>query len=351
MRPTAIVHIGTGKAGSTTIQNSLFGSKDFLQSIGILIPEYNDRHIKQKELRDIFLSKGSIDDNYRILNHFAFRIQHVKPSHFVLSSEYLYDNKDAPEGIKSILRRWSDDIKIVLYVREPVTSYISHQQQRIRAHDIISSPYRWKANYKKFIQIWRHAFGQNLSVIPFQPSEIGSNITVNLLSRFIDTTSFPIDAIADLRSNVSDSAEVTCIMQKYFRANFGNQRREFRKEADYLRKVLNSIVYTRNIGVKAQAKEYVRDILISTHRDDLNWMKENAGVSFDAVDYTFMSNAQTMADRTFEYFFDIVDVQRSKIDLLESLALHELSARTLSASTQLTALRQELKDSRNRKKR
>lgn len=319
----AIIHIGTGKAGSTTIQKSTFANRMALLERGILIPQMGGAILSQRDLADSITGQASrtVVDQVRstIENDIALH----KPQALFLSSEYLcYGRNDPPNAtaVRRFLAPWTDELEVVLYLREPVRFYVSSCQQALKATDTIIDPAAWRFGYRRLIEEWREHYGDRLTIIPFQPSSFPEGLVTNLFRRlFSDFARSPFE-LDNQRFNPSDPVEVSCLMQAYFSACYPGEPREFRDEASKLGRMLKRVAIDAGIGGKPQVKPRVAATVLSNHLEDLTWLAAEEGIEFDGLDYSAHAGEAPLEPRNGPVLMsDIVEVNPDDLTTLTAL--------------------------------
>ena len=183
-----ILHIGQGKAGSTAIQDSLFEARQDLLAHGCLYPE--TLHIKG---RHHWLSPLVMDDPMRspsVVHRMGFSVDAAKkaaldewahlskqirkssPSHLILSSEVIFRTHSQREIklAKKFLPSLSDEIRVLAYVRSPVSRYLSLVQQSLKSKKDIVQP-----SEEHVIEIFNNyeaIFGQEVEARVFERSRL-----------------------------------------------------------------------------------------------------------------------------------------------------------------------------------
>ncbi len=206
MRQTLILHIGTHKTGSTSIQNYLYYNRLWLRHLGVFYPRpINGRYFytnNHNDLRDTALSEGK------------HRSPHIHPefgSHDALLGRYIRTIKEvgrpvnilSSEGWSSHLNRYARrlapltqhfDVKVVTFMRRPDHWIEKFYAQRIaniehaetRTFDaFVAQPHieTYLYNRHRMFNWWAKAFAPNaLSVIPYEPASPG----FDLIGRFLD---------------------------------------------------------------------------------------------------------------------------------------------------------------------
>lgn len=156
---TLHLHIGSGKTGTTSIQEIFHGNREKLKNQGYLYPGPNpDHHLL------FFASKAPQNDWARtykglkqkklesVLNQYFSKLRDDLNSYYdqVISTEYLFiSNPKYIENIVNFLQGYFDEIIVYVFVRDPVEFYRSHQQQILKARSYVASPHQYKYDFKK----------------------------------------------------------------------------------------------------------------------------------------------------------------------------------------------------------
>ncbi len=211
MRQKLILHIGTHKTGSTTIQHYLYYNRLWLRKLGVFYPRpingslfYANNH---SDLRDTAQMEGRP------------RGAEIHPEfgpHDALVGRYMRQIKDAgcpvsilsAEGWSSHLNRYARrlapltqhfDVKVVAFLRRPdlwVEKFysqrianIEHRETRSFA-DFITQPHMetYLFNRNRMMNWWARSFGQEaVEVIPFEPNEPD----FDLIGHFLEACDVP----------------------------------------------------------------------------------------------------------------------------------------------------------------
>ncbi len=305
-----IVHVGQSKAGSSTLQASLKKSKSVLQHNGVCyVPAPTSL------LGTIAgVNQYSFTQKYRsTIKQLIDRAIYSKSDVVILSSEFLFGGSS--QSLRSYLQQWSDNIEIVIYIRDPLTRYISSQQQILKKTDRMSTPHEWNGGYEKIPQ-WKHEFGDACRLIPFVPERLHDGCIVkDFAYAILGWSSQEAKMLKVVNSNISERAEVTNIIQSYFRAVHPNEPRRSRRHANRLRNMLQEICTSDGLGTKSRANEHTRQILLARHADQLRILKNKYGVEFNKIFYDDIEKSKLRdISAEFDRFSDIAvvdpDVER-----------------------------------------
>lgn len=138
-----ILHIGTEKTGSTSIQDFLFNSSESLSQLGFYYP--TSLGIKNHRLLHAIVADPDyvsgpfkyykdIDDNKKSLlcsewiSAFESEFYQHQNKTWIISSEQLHSRLRSPQSVRRLsefLSRYFDSIKLVVYLRKPLSCAIS----------------------------------------------------------------------------------------------------------------------------------------------------------------------------------------------------------------------------------
>ena len=244
-----ILHIGTPKSGSTSIQQSLGKAHDALKTYNIYYPIIEPSSISPYNhiftfipifvdtIEDIFWFRRRLqpfeDKDLNVQNYRQAWIKEFntfEQDHFIISAEHLvepYFNEDAVIRIKEFVGPYFDNVTIIAYVRHYDTWIPSRIQEYIKngldsvqkeeLREIVEEflncpPYM---SYQQSLQKWIHVFGrENIVVRPFDPDVFHEG---SLLSDFFHASGLPVDdiEIPEIRSNESIGKYAVSFVQHY----------------------------------------------------------------------------------------------------------------------------------------
>src|SRR5690625_2927345 len=157
---------------------------------------------------------------------------------FIFSGEFI--STFTPDEIEAFRRELNElgitDITPVIYVRDPVSRYLSSAQQRIKASSIVPHPATYQDNALELLRNWRAAF-PNLIVRPFDRAQLHEGDVVADFLRVV-SDHFGVDLsgheIESRSSNESISAEGMVILQRYREKFYPDQNNVFRSDSSEL---------------------------------------------------------------------------------------------------------------------
>ena len=273
----AVVHIGTGKAGSTTIQDNTFAQRTALLQNGVLIPAQNGRRINQKVLFEVITGKAPRTATDEILSSIEDEIATYSPSFLFLSSEHLFEDLSAITALENFIAPWAADLQVVLYLRDPVRYYVSLCQQVVKAGHAIDDPAVWRGRYRSFVEPWRQHYGDRLTVIPFQKSAFPEGLVNNLIGQFFPEIASSIPDLDYQQHNQADPIEVSCLMQTYFRTCYPDEPREFRAFDSQIHRHLLRTAMETGIRGTPKLRPQVAATIMSNNSRDVAWLAAEEG--------------------------------------------------------------------------
>ncbi len=207
----AIIHIGTEKTGSTTIQHFLRDSRSFLQSHGVAYPltpglvdhrqlAYYAKNVYKQE--DAFIREHGLYSPERLAewktgfeNQLQRELSQLDTSvHSVIfSSEHLHSRLWGESGIqnlKQLLLPWFTEIEILVYLRRQDQVAVSGYSTKLKTGEtpgeilnLNVDPKNHYYNYYVLLNKWSAVFGRNnVQVRLFDPTSFHNN---DLISDFL----------------------------------------------------------------------------------------------------------------------------------------------------------------------
>jgi hypothetical protein len=289
MGKKALIHIGTGKTGTTSIQESLASQKRKLGGVGYPNIVGNAHHFLEVVYQQYsHLSRGHRSE----YADEAARLKHAKILHskflkrvrqnkrIIISSEFL-----GRFGKQQVLALKSDlddsgytDYKVVCYVRDPVSYYRSLLQQKLKASHHPPNPRDFKYGFREAIENHRAYYGDKVLVRAYDNALYQGDIVrdfLQLAERF-----FKVDysRVKSISANRSLSAEAMFILHRY------RELYEFEKDnistpkSNVLLQYLTQLpeIETSPIELHPGVEEVIRDRV----QDELLWLKESCGIDF-----------------------------------------------------------------------
>lgn len=226
-----LLHVGTGKTGTSSIQRSLQRAADHDHLVGVSYPA--TRATNHNELAAVYkpsdrLPRITANKQRRNPQGFARRVNGFRQELFdalatggdaIVSAEYLagFEVEQAEAFRQDLAAAGVNEIRVVLYVREPASYYLSYVQQRLKASHQFSPPRRFAYQFSKALKTWR-TIDPDLVVRPFVRDQLHEqNVVADLLreaARFFGHA-VATDDFEYLGANESISAEGMVLLQRY----------------------------------------------------------------------------------------------------------------------------------------
>ena len=236
-----IIHIGSGKAGSSSIQDTLGGAKELLLRNGINFPKFpGNNHILTfppvfmddpdnayvfKKNRYFFENKHLKQQRYKYSWMRKFRRNTSK--YYIISAEDLtlpFFTEKAVKKCKKFVGKYFENIRIVVYIRHFKSLIPSHIHQAIKnggeARTIAQTAKYFMdcpahISYQENIQKWINVFGkENVIVRPFVKDAFFNNRLIDdfLFAAGIENIELKLQ---EVRSNPSLGKHATLFLEKY----------------------------------------------------------------------------------------------------------------------------------------
>lgn len=190
-----ILHIGTEKTGTTSIQRFLIFNRELLNSNSILIPKTISHADGNHRWAPVFAYDDDFEDEFtkqfltkrpqerkelsnQKLIEFKKEISMSNANICIISSEHLSSRLTKIENIKKLKELFSslfDDISIILYIRQPIEAAISLLSTLIKCGNVPKglnlNHFSIYLNNLKIIKNWETVFNDNLNIKLFNRNE------------------------------------------------------------------------------------------------------------------------------------------------------------------------------------
>jgi hypothetical protein len=137
-RKLLLLHVGTHKTGTTSLQAALAASSGALASNGTLYPETGRINVGHHNIAWGLIGDERFDPAAGYLDELAEEIRTRRPTRVVLSSEdfeYLYDREDRLVQLRGLARRLGYKPVVVIALRD-AASYVESLYSELVAHGL-----------------------------------------------------------------------------------------------------------------------------------------------------------------------------------------------------------------------
>jgi hypothetical protein len=227
--PRVILHIGQMKTGSTAIQVTLRKAQDRLKDSGILYPEIGYARHCHHALVPLFVDPDGV--NQFIVNRMGFDRRAIRElarkewsevldaatdpgiSTVVLSSEAMFRRLSESEASRLVaaLGELGGDVRVLTYVRNPATHYLSRVQQFLKVRAPLLQPS--ENQFLAPLDSYSKAFGPALECRVFDRSLLDGG---DVVQDFLEWSGLEIEGGLDIIPdvNASVSAEAMSVLNR-----------------------------------------------------------------------------------------------------------------------------------------
>ena len=220
------LHIGTEKTGTTYIQKFLKQNREKLFSRGYFVPNFMGGMCSHYWLPILVYEKNKQDDLTNIvkiytkddpesiiklkIDELKKAVQINKDKDWIISSEHLHArlNKMEIRRLKSLLQPLFNEIKIIVYLRDPLESTISLWSTAVKVgwpiKKIPSPGNTWDyiCNHKRTIQLWEENFKEKITPKLYCKRSFYKG---NLIEDFLAQIGIKLDTSFEIPENVNQS--------------------------------------------------------------------------------------------------------------------------------------------------
>lgn len=284
----AIIHIGSGKTGSTAIQRALFEASRRGGLDGFDYPTIRGWH--HRDLYILFKSREALARNlksqirsgqveyekYRKAYEKALSPDGIGGKDLILSSEYLFDlSAENVRALRDLLDRSGvTEYMVIAFVRHPASYYLSYVQQRLKASHLIPHPRRFRYRLKSALSVWGEVFG-NVVVRDFDELADRGGDAVEAFSEIVGSAGWGSLELEATRVNSGLCAEAMVLMQRYRQRFYPGAGNVFKPDSDRLLEVVSEL---GGVGSRPRLKEDVKALVSKRHESDVAYLKQEFGV-------------------------------------------------------------------------
>lgn len=291
MAKTALLHIGTNKTGSTSIQEALFRG----QELGTISPVRYPMHAGEKHshtlmamlylpyerfppgLRSGFhVSDAGVELRRQYRSKF-FRELH-SPGNVILSSENfaLFSSSEVARLRKDLEAAGFIKFTIVLYVRDPANYYLSRIQENLKMSNQVWDPISFHYRFREIAETWEGTFPDELIVRHYR-DDPEYDVVRDFSALLLENLGVELPRIR-ARANRTISAEGMEILQRYRSAFWSDANDVFTPDTtslvDFLKKPANESVRQTVPVLKPDVSARIR----ANHMADAEFLRDRYGV-------------------------------------------------------------------------
>jgi hypothetical protein len=336
MKKEIIIHIGSGKTGSTSIQNALFENQTLFEEKMVYPVTLNksSNQLFRCAFCELEKAPGNIKSEYK--NNIAgfktfqknikedFEVKTKNSDAVIVSSEFLFSaGEQEVLDIKSYLESLGfNSFKIVVYIRNPSDYYLSLVQQSVKNNPTLPSPENFGYDFKKTIILWREIF-ENLKVRLFQKGFLVENDVVKDFVSVMNQFGYVLDFKNPKRVNEGLSSELAQILQD-IRKQYNPKNINFDKYQLLGREVLKLIEKYASKGSKPILSYDIKDYINFRFQDDLKWLNQEYLFDLDINSgINKISKVTEFCDLVTDFNPTLYNEMRVEIDRIKELLENE----------------------------
>ena len=304
-----ILHIGTAKTGSTSIQKGLFKLRKSLGEQHCLYPgKGNSHHAVAALVRPFHKLRRYTQSKHRNNPEKVFQraaalrdeIRNSDADSVLLSSEFLCKlSSDEISGLVDALGLKPTDVYAICYVRQPSRFFLSAIQQKLKASVTIPNPFEQKYNFQGMLQPWGDVIGSDHVIVrAFDREQLQrGDVVSDLLQVLSENFSIDLSHYKPSRSekNTSLSAEASILMQELRRELLDLEDNVY---TDDSRRLARSIKFwsSRMQLTKMRFRDDIVSQIDRLHKPELQWLNDHYGITFQSQ--TNASSGEEMLARS-----------------------------------------------------
>jgi len=333
-----LLHVGLPKTGTTSIQQALYNACKNNDLDGVCYPLI-DNKIHHHDIVTIFMAPDrllrwhkSIVRTTEELRKIRERVKGVivealgRKNDVILSSEFLSAmNHDEIASFKRYLEQsTTGSIKVLMYVRSPPDYYLSFVQQQIKASSTFANPVDYRQRIKGMVGKWVNAFPGVVEIRSYDRSiaESGSLLTdFGEVCRAFFGKPLTNSEKYPSSLNRSLSAEAMIIVQEYRKTYYPHEDNMFMPDSNRLVRILQA-ARDDFPQTTARLKPVLASHIIANHREDLEFLRETYGITFDLAG---QMGTNDVPRGNYEKISSIIDSHDEA--LLRRLLIHVIRAR------------------------
>lgn len=334
-----ILHIGTGKTGTTSIQNFFAECSAELEGLGVLYPV--ERSVRKNHI--LFMGGFVRGDKYNIphdsiymgnfdryksdFDMFWSRVllatKRANIHTVVISAEQLFrDFSDKSiRQMKDFVAVYFDSVQVVAYVRSPVSDYLSRIAQNLRVGKEMSTPRH--RSLRNVLEYYESQFPGCVTVNAFAREQLqGGDVIQDFVVKYVPEAKALLDAYNQRFLNTSLPEPLLVKMQEARVAlqpvgaapKIGTRALVQFVSRQYMRRPKDQRSQ-KGLVLKPEVADF-----LSRSAVDYLWLRDKYGVQFSDLDYSVIQEMDNPYD-TAKTLYDVAVVDHEGVANLQDVGL------------------------------
>lgn len=341
------LHIGTGRTGTQSLQQYMKRNNDDLRKNGVFYPLLDGKDHHNALALPVCGSKpprylrARFGDDYQkniaafhdYFDKLATEVRRAAPETLVLSTEFLGRafTPDMGQILFDRISTLSNDISVLVYLRNPADYYLSATLQTLKASGVLKHPR--KQGSRSILESYA-PFGATIRLREYNRKTL---LNGDVRDDFIDGIAPDLVktlAVRPAERNETLSAELMEIIQDYRNAYWSNAHNQFNEETNTLLDTLRDAALDEGLYRKPQLRHDLAASL-SALDEDMVWLDQTFGFRFRDVDYDTTPVGLAPLEGVYKRVRDICEFDAA---IKERIALAGLSSYTARKMTPVQAV-------------
>lgn len=311
-----ILHVGSGKTGSTSIQRALCECRHKNEPIFSFpkLLEWKNNQVFRFAFCDSSDTPSNIRNKYRDKPKEYKEFQNSIKNSFVketmgrqlvvVSSEFLFlsSKEEVMKVNKFLVELGFEEIHVVMYLRDPAKYYLSVAQQALKNQHKLPRPDRFRYELCGAIDNWSSLKPKSLTVKEFDRKQLVNQDVVKDMESYISNIfNKPIYLELIKQQNETMSVEGTVILQEFHKVLVKSKLSEI--ERAELIKAARSFSIRANAGNRPILKKDIEEYIYKKFHDEIIYLYKE----FKLFERIAMNNFNHVELEKYNDFIDIVD--------------------------------------------
>ncbi|PPC74643.1 hypothetical protein C4K68_25355 [Pokkaliibacter plantistimulans] len=320
MSKKIILHVGSGKAGSTSIQRALLENRE--KNSDVFGYPVIDNSPGNQVLRFAFCDSSdtpiNVKEKYRKNNEEnyteyqdsiknTFASQSTGYDTLILSSEFWFISSDLEVvNLKNFLKSLGfEEIHILMYLRDPAKYYLSSAQQALKNQSRISQPSNFRYHMLEAIKSWSLMNPASFTVREFERSTLVNSDVVSDFHNYLGGLGIPSHLSLRKTLNETMSAEATQALQDLFmHIDTLNEEDRDESRSKYSNSIKHLIQSGGGVGTKPELRNDIKEFIDASYLQELTIINKLFGLFKEKLDS--INNTTCLPPKKVVNFFDVI---------------------------------------------